>query len=152
MRKQIANDTVKILRTGKYMTDSGDEIDISMNLANAKSNSILYKPTELMTINRRETAVRPTSIEITAETTLHAAQRLVVHAGLKDTICLNFASAKNPGGGFLNGSQAQEESLARSSGLYACISPVAEMYEHNTRNRSALYSDCLSEGGLKPFA
>ena len=34
-------------------------------------------------------------------------------------MCLNFASAKNPRGGFINGAIAQEESLARASALYA---------------------------------
>ncbi|CAF1474945.1 unnamed protein product [Adineta steineri] len=34
---------------------------------------------------------------------------------------LNFASAKNPGGDFLRGSNAQEESLARSSSLYSVL-------------------------------
>jgi len=34
---------------------------------------------------------------------------------------LNFASANNPGGGFLTGAQAQEESLARASGLYTML-------------------------------
>ena len=34
---------------------------------------------------------------------------------------LNFASAKNPGGGFLNGSMAQEESLAIASAMYVCM-------------------------------
>ena len=51
-----------------------------------------------------------------------------------DVVCLNFASTKNPGGGFLRGSQAQEESLARASGLYACISPMTGYYD-TTRNQ-----------------
>ncbi|KAF8190890.1 hypothetical protein BJ912DRAFT_316156 [Pholiota molesta] len=34
---------------------------------------------------------------------------------------LNFASAKNPGGGFITGAQAQEESIARSSTIYPSL-------------------------------
>ena len=34
---------------------------------------------------------------------------------------LNFASAKNPGGGFMNGRETQEEKLAVCSGLFYCI-------------------------------
>lgn len=56
---------------------------------------------------------------------------------------LNFASARNPGGGFLGGSQAQEESLARSSALYASLTCEAAQpyYAHHRGERSALYSD-----------
>ncbi|MFD0589016.1 TIGR02452 family protein [Paenibacillus sp. GCM10027627] len=64
-----------------------------------------------------------TVIELTGETTLEAASRLA--ASGEGAVCgLNFASAKNPGGGFLNGTRAQEESLARSSGLYPAIAQM----------------------------
>ena len=38
-----------------------------------------------------------------------------------NVIALNFTSAINPGGGYLNGSKAQEESLCRASMLYKSL-------------------------------
>ena len=57
-------------------------------------------------------------------------------------LVLNFASAKNPGGGFLNGARAQEESLARSSALYPCLRKSA-MYEHHRASGDCLYTDWM---------
>ena len=53
---------------------------------------------------------------------------------------LNFASAKSPGGGFLRGAIAQEEYLARSSGLYACLKGH-EMYSYHRALKTPIYSD-----------
>lgn len=41
---------------------------------------------------------------------------------------LNFASAKNPGGGVLKGTVAQEEALARVSSLYPMIKQCSQFY------------------------
>ena len=62
-----------------------------------------------------------------------------------NALVINFASAINPGGGFLAGASAQEESLCRASTLYASISSeeAKEMYEYNRRNRNPLYSDYM---------
>lgn len=66
-----------------------------------------------------------TEFDVQLETTMEALERLreeTSTSGRESRICiLNFASAKNPGGGFLKGSMAQEESLALSTGLYTCI-------------------------------
>lgn len=71
-------------------------------------------------------------------TTLEACRRLKSQQEPK--VCaLVFASAKNPGGGWLNGANAQEESIARSSGLVYCIES-APMYKENRDNpRGGLY-------------
>ena len=59
--------------------------------------------------------------------------------------CLNFASAKNPGGGFLTGALAQEECLASASSLYLSLSQekCMEMYEYNRSHKTCLYSDYM---------
>ncbi|MDB5297017.1 MAG: hypothetical protein JWO31_3000, partial [Phycisphaerales bacterium] len=55
-------------------------------------------------------------------------------------LALNFASAKNPGGGFLGGSRAQEESLARPSALYATLVTKQGYYDANRAGPRAVYT------------
>lgn len=59
----------------------------------------------------------------------------------KKIIALNFASARHPGGGYLTGASAQEESLCRASGLYYTIKDVHEYYEQNERHKLSDYTD-----------
>lgn len=55
---------------------------------------------------------------------------------------LNFASYKNPGGMFMQGSKAQEEMLCHSSFLYNILRTFKEYYKWNNEHKNrALYTD-----------
>ncbi len=139
-RAATAQETVRATENGFYALPSGARIDISADLARAQAGTILYRPDEFPVVRPRPDEARP-QIEVTQETTLAAARRLVGEHPQEAVFALNFASAKNPGGGFLGGSQAQEESLARASGLYACLMKRWDYYEENRAHRSCLYTD-----------
>lgn len=157
-RSHMAQETLSILENGYYTNIKPVQVNMTKEIGNAVTGSKLYTPSQLVAV-KQETEQRIKSIwgpssrieeqtiiaklEITGESTLQAAYRLQVEEKLTHVACLNFASAKNPGGGFLGGSQAQEESLARSSALYPCISQMEEMYGHNRKLRSCFYSDYM---------
>ena len=52
---------------------------------------------------------------------------------------LDFASARDPGGGFLAGARAQEDSLARASGLYALLLDDP-MSDHHRSRKDPFYT------------
>ncbi|MGB0521768.1 MAG: TIGR02452 family protein [Flammeovirgaceae bacterium] len=142
-RKNIAEDTLATLERGSYVNQQGVEISIREEQAFAVANTKLYRPEEsdalLQTIQNQQ-ANFETRIEVTPETSLDAVRRLI-QVGESEVFCLNFASAKNPGGGFLGGSQAQEESIARSTGLYPCQLAVFDYYTINRKTKTCLYTD-----------
>jgi hypothetical protein len=122
--RAIARETVAIAERGSYRTTPGDDVIIGDKVARAVANTRLYQPDDVLpaptSVSGRST------VEIANESSLAATQRL---GG--DIACLVFASARNPGGGFLNGAQAQEESLARGSGLYPCLRAAGDFYGHH---------------------
>lgn len=141
-RKQMGTETVEIVDRGWYKTNLLRQVDIAAQVAACLEATRLYTPAELNELLANQfTSAHETEFEVENETTLSAARRHVVEHGRARTLCLNFASAKNPGGGFLGGSQAQEESLARSSALYASLVTQDTYYEVNRGCRTALYTD-----------
>lgn len=145
-RASIAQETLQIIERGYYSTPQQSKVRIENTLQQAIEGTELFTPSDLdevLSRARKHISQLPetnASIEVTPETTLAAARRLL-REGHEGVMCLNFASAKNPGGGFLGGSQAQEESLARASGLYACISPVDGYYQTHRKQKSTFYTD-----------
>ncbi len=147
-RIKIAHETLEICARGFYTNPAGTKVFLQPLLDHARSQTFHYPPDAFAQVFAQRDAILQAkavktlpAIEVTPETTLGAAWRLIEGEHRQDVACLNFASAKNPGGGFETGAQAQEETLARASTLYACINPMHKMYETNRNAKSALYTD-----------
>lgn len=59
-------------------------------------------------------------IEVTPEKTGEASRRLIEEEGVEDVLALNFASARNPGGGFLRGAKAHQRHRTLVLGAWGC--------------------------------
>jgi uncharacterized protein (TIGR02452 family) len=146
-RARIAEETVAVVNRGWYATPAGERVSIAAALDHARTYTLLRTPDDFDDLGRRCAAAlaeRPrhdTRFEVVNETTLAAAARLTAELPGVRVLALNFASAKNPGGGFLGGSQAQEESLARASGLYPCLLAQPDYYTANRACSTCLYTD-----------
>lgn len=167
-RAAIAKQTTEIVVKGSYVYPlEWREVSIRDAADAAVSTTRTYEVKTLPQLtgqplwpkNREHSSCRRTcSIEVTNETTFAAVERLAKSQQHDDTTahkiaCLNFCSAKNPGGGFLRGSLAQEEAIARQSALVACLETQMEsFYELNRANRnSAMYSDLAIVSPQVPF-
>ncbi|MGK5519667.1 TIGR02452 family protein [Micromonospora sp. URMC 107] len=132
--REVARQTVAIAESGRYRTGAGDEVVIGAQVRAAVAGTRHHLPDEALPVGAAEAGAG--DVEVTYESTLQAAHRLGPGAA-----CLVFASAKNPGGGFLGGAKAQEESIARSSALYPCLLAAPDFYAFHRGQHDLRYSD-----------
>jgi len=128
-----------IIEAGGYRSPSGNDVRIGGGVDTAVARTRLHLPAEELPASGSlgdGALVTEHVTEVTNETSLAAARRLG-----PGVACLVFASAKSPGGGFLNGAQAQEESIARSSALYPCQQAASEFYAFHRGQGNLCYSD-----------
>lgn len=151
---RVARETLAIVERGGYARADGTWIDLRAAIDEAVAGTRLYTPEQLDHLldgPRREPAFEHAILEVTGETTQVAARRLVLEEGGDDLVLLNFASAKTPGGGFLDGAKAQEEDLARASALHACLVGQPDYYVANRACGHAVYTDHLIWSPRVPF-
>ncbi|MCP3141462.1 TIGR02452 family protein [Pyxidicoccus xibeiensis] len=149
----VAQETVDIVERGEYVAPSGQSVSIREAVERAMDGTLLFRPGDFRRLMSPEspTGSAPPRIEVTSEKTGAASRRLVEQEGVAHVAALNFASAKNPGGGFLGGAKAQEEDLARCSALYACLLTQRDYYDINRAEQSLLYTDHIIYSPDVPF-
>lgn len=145
---KIADETVEIIDNGMYTNHLDEEVDLDDLLDISVQGSKYYPQSGWETPSITDKYIP--DVTVTEETTGQAAQRLI-ETGYEDVVVLNFASARRPGGGWLEGARAQEEDLARCSALGYCLSFEDKFYSDNKSNESALYTDGIIYSPMVPF-
>ena len=142
-RKATARETLEILKEGAYQYH-GVRIDIQELQQHSVEGSRLYTPEqgEVLLEKYRAGKCRGGACPCTVESISTVDAILAMAAeGADRRGVLNFASSKNPGGGFINGAMAQEESLAASGGLYKTLTVNEGYYRANRACGTMIYTD-----------
>ena len=142
--KNIADTTLGVIEAGS-ITFAKSSLDLAAKVRFSNHNTRYYSPDDpILSRWALDVPMSPrtkTEISILEISTLAGARLLhETLSGLSSfgrIAVLNFASATRPGGGFLGGAQAQEESIARSSTVYPSLmtDTAQQFYKLHLRDR-----------------
>jgi uncharacterized protein (TIGR02452 family) len=157
-RRRIADETLAAIERGEIQ-HQGSTYNFRDVISYSIDNTIFFPPdsslTTWSTAAPTSHSTSPAQLELCEGSTLQRARVLLEElnanaagdGGSPARVgVLSFASATKPGGGFLSGAQAQEESIARATTLYpSIVAPTANQFYqlHKKDRRGGFYSHAM---------
>lgn len=157
-RRRIADETLAAIERGEVQLQ-GTTYHIRETISHSIDNTIFFPPESTLSDWSTETPASPSAVpgqlELCEGSTLQRARALLHELNTNAAVntdgparvgVLSFASATKPGGGFLTGAQAQEESIARASTIYASLvtATAAQFHKlHKRDRRGGFYSHAM---------
>ena len=143
---RLGKATKDIVARGWYFNEFERQIDIAAARDTAKLDQVAYRPGQPIATHPVRHAQFHTAVFNQPTLTVAHARHLQGHR----VALLNFASPITPGGGWLRGARAQEESLARASALAHCLSD--DIWYYDSRHaRNPFYDDTVIVTPRVPF-
>lgn len=133
----LCKQTVDALFAGGYQNRNGQWVNLSTGMANSRQGQRDLAP-DAQPGDPLIYCERWTHVRFENNTTLLAAQQMLQQG--QRPLVLNLASGKEPGGHFLKGGRAQEETLCRASTLYPHLTGHP-MYAFNDTQPKGQFSD-----------
>lgn len=158
-RVEIANKNLSICRKGKYKVSCfklGKQCSISLadTLVNMMGSNITIEPEECskyLSYKMVDTKLNSHDVNCKVEVLNESVVDVILRESKYAKVgVLNFASARNAGGGYLYGSLAQEEALCYSSALYMALEGN-KFYDINKLSDTGVYTDAMIYTSGVPF-
>lgn len=130
---ELGRSAVEIARSGWMPNAVGDRVELE-DLVTAACSRVVSLPPEADLPDPPRELFDETTVQVRNQTTLAAARELVDQGS--QPLALNFANGLQPGGGFLTGACAQEETLCRSSALFLTLVDDRMYAAHRKRPRA----------------